>query len=79
MLKIPKKKECLTGKHEFDIDSRCIHCKKTKVEIQDQHDLEFLEYMLNSTSKPEDKKILLDKLFKEQPYLKNLYEGMKKK
>jgi len=52
-------KECKIGKHEFDIDARCIHCKKTKVEIQDQHDLEFLEHLFNCNPHIEDKRKII--------------------
>ena len=34
--------KCLTVKHKFDIDARCIHCCKTKVELQDQWDWELV-------------------------------------
>lgn len=52
-------KKCLTGKHKFDIDARCIHCGKTKVELQDQWDWEFLQHLFNSNPRIEDKRSIL--------------------
>lgn len=49
-------------KHKFDIDAKCIHCKKTKVELQDQYDLEFLEHLFNCNPRIEDKRAILKSL-----------------
>lgn len=49
-------------KHKFDIDARCIYCKKTKVELRDQQDLEFLEHLFNCNPRIDDKRAILRSL-----------------
>ena len=67
---LPKKK------HKFDLVACCIHCKRTKVELDQLdklEDLNFMEELLNSNPTPEDKTTILKAMFES----KKKYEGYK--